>query len=37
VPFSDRALLLGQWQQIALFEFDTRGRRRDIVVQLIGE
>ena len=37
VPFADGALLLGQWQQIALFEFDTRARRREIVVQLVGE
>ena len=37
VPFADGELLLGQWQQIALFEFDTRARRREIVVQVVGE
>jgi secondary thiamine-phosphate synthase enzyme len=37
VPFSDGQLLLGQWQQIALLEFDTRPRRREIVLQIIGE
>jgi secondary thiamine-phosphate synthase enzyme len=37
VPFRDGALLLGTWQQIALFEFDTRPRRREIVVQILGE
>ena len=37
VPFADAKLLLGQWQQIALFEFDTRARRREIVVQIVGE
>jgi secondary thiamine-phosphate synthase enzyme len=37
VPFTGGKLLLGQWQQIALFEFDTRARRRDVVVQIIGE
>jgi secondary thiamine-phosphate synthase enzyme len=37
VPFQDGKLLLGQWQQIALFEFDTRARRREVVVQIIGE
>jgi secondary thiamine-phosphate synthase enzyme len=37
VPFSDGALRLGTWQQIALFEFDTRPRRREIVIQLMGE
>jgi secondary thiamine-phosphate synthase enzyme len=37
VPFADGKLLLGQWQQIALFEFDTRARRREIVVQIVGD
>jgi secondary thiamine-phosphate synthase enzyme len=37
VPFNNGELLLGTWQQIALFEFDTRPRRREIVVQIIGE
>lgn len=37
VPFADGELLLGQWQQIALFEFDTQARRREIVVQIVGE
>jgi secondary thiamine-phosphate synthase enzyme len=37
IPFADAKLLLGTWQQIALFEFDTRPRTREIVVQVIGE
>jgi secondary thiamine-phosphate synthase enzyme len=37
VPFRDGELVLGRWQQIALFEFDTRPRRREIVVQILGE
>jgi secondary thiamine-phosphate synthase enzyme len=37
VPFVDGALTLGTWQQIMLLEFDTRARRREIVVQLIGD
>ena len=37
VPFKDGKLMLGTWQQIALFEFDTRPRRREIVVQILGE
>jgi len=37
VPFADGALTLGTWQQIMLLEFDTRPRRREIVVQIIGE
>lgn len=37
VPFTNGALTLGTWQQIMLLEFDTRPRRREVVIQLIGE
>jgi secondary thiamine-phosphate synthase enzyme len=37
VPFVDGAMVLGTWQQIVLLEFDTRARRREVVVQIIGE
>ena len=37
VPFADGDLLLGTWQQIVLIDFDTRPRRREVVVQLSGE
>jgi secondary thiamine-phosphate synthase enzyme len=37
VPFAERALVLGTWQQIMLVEFDTRPRKREIVVQIMGE
>lgn len=37
IPFEDRQLLLGTWQQVVLAEFDNRPRRRDVVVQLMGE
>ena len=37
VPFADGGLLLGTWQQIVLVDFDTRPRRREVVVQLSGE
>lgn len=37
VPFKDGELLLGTWQQIVLLEFDTRPRRREIVVQIVGQ
>ncbi len=36
VPFSKGQLLLGTWQQIVFIDFDTRPRRRSLVVQLIG-
>jgi len=37
VPFRDGELMLGQWQQIAVFEFDTRPRRREIVIHIVGD
>jgi len=37
VPLVQGELALGEWQQIALIEFDVRPRTRKIVVQLIGE
>ena len=37
VPLADGALTLGTWQQIMLLEFDTQPRRREIVIQIIGE
>jgi secondary thiamine-phosphate synthase enzyme len=37
VPLVDGQLTLGTWQQIMLVEFDTRPRRREIVVQVVGE
>ena len=37
VPFSDRRLRLGTWQQIIFIDFDNRARSRQIVVQIMGE
>jgi secondary thiamine-phosphate synthase enzyme len=37
VPFVDGVLTLGTWQQLMLLEFDTRPRRREVVVQIVGE
>ena len=37
VPFSKGRLLLGTWQQIVFIDFDNRSRRREIIVQIIGE
>jgi secondary thiamine-phosphate synthase enzyme len=37
VPFVDGKLVLGEWQQIVLVEFDIRPRTRKIVLQIIGE
>jgi len=37
VPFIDRRLSLGTWQQIIFIDFDNRPRRRELVVQVLGE
>lgn len=37
VPFGEGRPLLGTWQQVVLIDFDNRPRRREVVVQLIGE
>ncbi|MEE9406225.1 MAG: secondary thiamine-phosphate synthase enzyme YjbQ [Candidatus Aenigmarchaeota archaeon] len=37
VPFRDRKLILGQWQNLVLLDFDVPARRREIIVQVIGE
>jgi len=37
VPLVDGRLTLGTWQQIVLIDFDTRGREREVVVQVLGE
>ena len=37
IPIVDGRMPLGTWQQIILLDFDTRPRRRDVVVQIVGE
>ena len=37
VPFNEKKLALGTWQQIVLVDFDNRPRSREIVVQIMGE
>jgi len=37
VPFKDRKLLLGTWQQIVILDFDVPARSRELVVQIVGE
>lgn len=37
VPFVRKRLTLGTWQQIIFVDFDNRPRRRELVVQIIGE
>ncbi|MDI6768994.1 MAG: secondary thiamine-phosphate synthase enzyme YjbQ [Anaerolineales bacterium] len=37
VPFVAGRLTLGTWQQIVYLDFDVRPRRRELVVQVMGE
>jgi secondary thiamine-phosphate synthase enzyme len=37
VPILQGSLALGTWQQIVFIDFDNRSRRRNIVVQVMGE
>ena len=37
LPFSDKRLILGTWQQIILVDFDNRPRSRQVVLQIMGE
>ena len=37
VPFRDKKLTLGTWQQIVFLELDIRPRDRTVIVQLVGE
>ena len=37
IPFVEKKLCLGTWQQIVFLELDTKGRDRELMVQIIGE
>jgi secondary thiamine-phosphate synthase enzyme len=37
VPLVNGRLTLGTWQQIVLVDFDDRPRKREVVVQVVGE
>ncbi|MFC1937329.1 secondary thiamine-phosphate synthase enzyme YjbQ [Chloroflexota bacterium] len=37
IPFNDKRMTLGTWQQIVLVDFDNRPRSRQIVVHIMGE
>jgi len=36
VPFVQKRLLLGRWQQIVFIDFDVRPRSRELILQFIG-
>ena len=37
IPFVEKNLTLGTWQQVIYVDFDTRPRHRELVVQMVGE
>jgi secondary thiamine-phosphate synthase enzyme len=37
VPVIDGRLTLGTWQQVVFIDFDNKGRRRRLVVQIVGD
>jgi secondary thiamine-phosphate synthase enzyme len=37
VPFENKSLILGTWQQIIVIDFDNRARSRQVVLQIMGE
>lgn len=37
IPLIDGKLILGTWQQIVLLDFDNRPRKRQIIMQTLGE
>ena len=37
VPFSNAKLMLGTWQQIVAINWDTRKRKREIIIQIMGQ
>jgi len=37
IPFVNKRLTLGTWQQIVFVDFDNRARSRKIIIQILGE
>jgi secondary thiamine-phosphate synthase enzyme len=37
VPFANKKMALGTWQQIVVVDFDNRPRAREVILQLLGE
>ncbi|KAF0106968.1 MAG: hypothetical protein FD146_2078 [Anaerolineaceae bacterium] len=37
IPFVEKTLTLGAWQQVIYVDFDIRPRQRELVVQMVGE
>ncbi len=37
IPFSGGKLLLGQWQNLVILDFDVPARKRKVILQIMGE
>ncbi len=37
IPFNNKRLTLGTWQQIVVVDFDNRPRSRQVILQIMGE
>lgn len=37
IPFENATLQLGKWQHIVFIDFDNRPRKREVILQIIGE
>ena len=37
IPFIDRQMTLGTWQQVIFIDFDNRARTRKLIVQIMGD
>lgn len=37
IPFINKQLTLGRWQQVIFIELDIRSRKRTLIIQIIGE
>ena len=37
IPFTNKVMTLGTWQQIVFIDFDNRPRSREVVLQIMGE
>lgn len=36
LPFKDGKMMVGEWQQVVVLDFDTRMRKREVIVQVMG-
>ena len=37
VPFREKRMMLGTWQQVVFLDFDVRARERELILQIVGD